>query len=96
MRRAAISILPPGPLKDRFRGQMAGATDQYPLVPLGCCLEATTTEELVQQLRTCLREGNPLRPAQEQQIKLDGKNAARVADLVESAVTKVKSEATND
>lgn len=86
MRRAAISIMPPGPIKDRFRGQMGGVTDQYPLVPLGCCFEATALNHLLEELICGLSDDpiHSLRPEQEKHIKLGGRNAARVADLVES------------
>lgn len=83
MRKPTISVMPPGLVKNRFRYQMNGFIDQYPLVPLGCCLEATTAKDLAEQIKQCL-ETNPLRTAQERHLKLDGQNAARVVKLIES------------
>ncbi|MEK7208928.1 MAG: CDP-glycerol glycerophosphotransferase family protein [Patescibacteria group bacterium] len=87
MRRGAISIMPPA-VKNRFRDQMGGVIDQYPLVPLGCCLEVSSVGDLGTTLAKFVkpkeRVQNPLRQNQEKHVKTDGRNAARVADLVES------------
>ena len=88
MRRVAISVMPPGPLKDDFRKDMGGVTDQFPLVPMGCALEAADAPGLKVQIERCLDGSavrNPLRAAQEKYIRLDGQSAARVANLIESA-----------
>ena len=87
MRRGAISIMLP-PIKERFRDQMGGVIEQYPLVPFGCCLEVVSAGELIAKLAGFIGSKgevqNPLRQAQEEQINIDGQNAARVVNLIES------------
>ncbi len=57
---------------------------EFPLVRLGCAAKAENREALQALMARALNGGLGLRLNQEQNFQLDGKNAERVADFVES------------
>ncbi len=57
---------------------------EFPLVRLGCAAKAENREALCELLRQALSGDLGLLANQEQNFQLDGKNAERVADFVES------------
>jgi len=84
--KAVISVLYPKLFRELLV-DFVGKLSDLPVNTLGCSARATNREELQSFMRlalspSCVLE-NILKPNQERIFNLDGKNSARVADVVE-------------
>ncbi|MDO8598636.1 MAG: hypothetical protein Q7S02_00845, partial [bacterium] len=75
----------------RYRALAGGALDEFPLVAMGCGWKAMTKSELVELLTRAYDGDASLRSAQERELRLDGKNAERVAAFVRERIADFRS-----
>ncbi len=64
-------------------------TEEYPLVELGCCLEARDRDKLCELISLVLSFRINIRTNQERVFKLDGKNSTRAAQFIDSVISKI-------
>lgn len=82
LRRPTISFLDTEERKI-YRHATSGVFDRLPLVTLGCAAEASTVDELTALIKRCVcGTGLELEERQGATFRLDGKNAARIAQFV--------------
>lgn len=85
LRKEVISLFYPK-MRERFIAQTAGSLKKFPLVSLGCAVEARNRNELCRYLAEALSRGLGLKAAQKKHFCLDGGNTGRVADLICSLI----------
>lgn len=82
LRKSVIAVLYPDTM-EMYR-ELVGLWE-FPLVSLGCCARATNRDELCGFLKSVLDGGDlGLRESQEKIFRLDGQNARRVANFIDS------------
>lgn len=80
LRKEVITFSPPD--VPSMLVSRSGLVDELPLVTLGCATKVTSVETLSEAFLRALQEGLGLRKAQEQNFRLDGRNAERAAECV--------------
>lgn len=85
MRKQVVSVLYPI-MKERFIMEVGGAMTEFPLAELGCCVTATNRSEITAKIDLALACKLDLRSAQEEHLRADGGNTARVTDFLESLI----------
>lgn len=84
LQQSCIAVLYREAGMDRY--QRSIPLDEFPLVKLGCCYKAINRNALAEQLRNSLWpvDRNHLQATQARCFQLDGKNASRVADFLQT------------
>ena len=88
LQKEVIAVLFPDQGMAEFRRQGGGFRDEFPLVSLGCAVQAKDQKNLSEFLDKALNEGLGLEKNQEQTFCLDGKNAERVVQKVLECLNK--------
>lgn len=86
LRKQNIAVLYPGFGLKMFLKDFPGGKDEFPIIPAGCTREVGNRKELVTALKLSYDNSLNQTEAQQKMFKLDGNNAKRVADFVESII----------